>query len=81
MTQLSIMARDVHTDETVTGYYNVGDRTKNGGALAPCGVASEDSYYLDPLSFYSRTWSFTCCGTVVSAIIGGTGRRSITGKQ
>lgn len=33
MKKLSIVGRDYHTDETVTGYYNTGDRMKYWGKL------------------------------------------------
>ena len=33
MTQLSIVGKDYHTDESVVGYYNVGDRMQKWGSI------------------------------------------------
>jgi hypothetical protein len=39
MKHLSLIGKGYHTEETVAGFYNVGDRVKSGARVAPSGAA------------------------------------------
>jgi hypothetical protein len=70
MTKLSIIGRDYHTDEHVTGYYNAGDRMKYWGKLGAFwggfwGLLFGSAFFLIP-----GVGPLLFAGPIVSYIVG-----------
>lgn len=70
MTKLSIIGTDYHTDETVTGYYNVGDRMKKWGSFGAFWGGFWGLLFGSAFFFIPGIGPLLVAGPLVSAIIG-----------
>jgi len=70
MTQLSIMGSDYHSEETVTGYYNVGDRMKKWGSFGAFWGGFWGLLFGSAFFFIPGLGPLLVAGPLVSAIIG-----------
>ncbi len=70
MTTLSIIGTDYHTDETVTGYYNVGDRMKKWGSFGAFWGGFWGLLFGSAFFFIPGLGPLLVAGPLVSAIIG-----------
>jgi uncharacterized membrane protein len=70
MTKLSIIGTDYHTNETVTGYYNVGDRMKKWGSFGAFWGGFWGLLFGSAFFFIPGLGPLLVAGPLVSAIIG-----------
>ncbi|WP_394776162.1 general stress protein [Flavobacterium sp.] len=70
MTKLSIIGTDYHTDETVTGYYTVGDRMKKWGSFGAFWGGFWGLLFGSAFFFIPGLGPLLVAGPLVSAIIG-----------
>lgn len=70
MTQLSIIGSDYHSEETVTGYYNIGDRMKKWGSFGAFWGGFWGLLFGSAFFFIPGLGPLLVAGPLVSAIIG-----------
>ncbi|MFH6991658.1 general stress protein [Flavobacterium sp. FlaQc-48] len=70
MTRLSIIGTDYHSDETVTGYYTVGDRMKKWGSFGAFWGGFWGLLFGSAFFFIPGLGPLLVAGPLVSAIIG-----------
>ncbi|GEP51083.1 membrane protein [Flavobacterium noncentrifugens] len=70
MTQLSIVGIDYHTEETVTGYYTLGDRMKKWGSLGALWGGFWGMLIGSAFFFIPGIGPLLVAGPLVSAIVG-----------
>lgn len=70
MTQLSIIGTDYHSNETVVGYYNVGDRMKKWGSFGAFWGSFWGLLFGSAFFFVPGIGPLLVAGPLVSAIIG-----------
>ena len=70
MTKLSIIGTDYHSDETVTGYYTVGDRMKKWGSFGAFWGGFWGLLFGSAFFFIPGLGPLLVAGPLVSAIIG-----------
>lgn len=70
MTKLSIIGTDYHTNETVTGYYNIGDRMKKWGSFGAFWGGFWGLLFGSAFFFIPGLGPLLVAGPLVSAIIG-----------
>lgn len=70
MTRLSIIGTDYHSSETVTGYYNVGDRMKKWGSFGAFWGGFWGLLFGSAFFFIPGLGPLLVAGPLVSAIIG-----------
>jgi uncharacterized membrane protein len=70
MTNLSIIGTDYHSEETVTGYYNIGDRMKKWGSFGAFWGGFWGLLFGSAFFFIPGLGPLLVAGPLVSAIIG-----------
>jgi hypothetical protein len=70
MTKLSLIGTDYHSDETVTGYYTVGDRMKKWGSFGAFWGGFWGLLFGSAFFFIPGLGPLLVAGPLVSAIIG-----------